>query len=137
MNTKILMTGSALFMGAIGIALTFMPQEILAYSKVDSAGFAPLMLQIMGALYLGLAMMNWMSREAIIGGIYNRPVVMANTIHFTVGALTLLKGLRSTPVSAPDIVLCAGYALFGVWFGVVLFRHPGSSNVSENSKAQR
>jgi len=137
MNTKILMSLSALVMGVAGVSLSFLPQEILTYFGISPEGLAPLFLQVVGALYAGIAMMNWMTREAIIGGIYNRPIAMANMMNYTIGAAALLKGLRMVPLSTPFICTFGVYALFSVWFGLVMFRHPGEPKTSEPTKAPR
>ena len=87
MNTKLIMAASALFMAAIGISLTFLPKEI---SNMIGAGYIsniPIALQLSGALYFAFAMLNWMAKGSIIGGIYNRPLTIANFTHFAIGGL--------------------------------------------------
>ena len=74
MNTKLLMISSALLMAAGSVLLQFIPHEILNYFGADSSGINPLFVQIAGALYLGFAMMNWMAKTVLIGGIYARPL---------------------------------------------------------------
>lgn len=128
MNTKLLMISSSVVMGAIGILFSFLPQEMLSYVQVSPDGITPLFLQVAGAMYIALAMINWMTRAAAIGGIYNRAIAMGNVIHFTIGALALAKGLSTVPVSAGLIVATAAYTVFAVWFGIVLFKHPGTTN---------
>jgi hypothetical protein len=36
-------------------------------------------------------MLNWMAKGTIIGGIYNRPIAIANLTHFLIGGLALAK----------------------------------------------
>lgn len=124
MKTKVLMTLSALLMALVGIAATFLPQEILSYLGVEPRGFDVLQVQILGALYLGFAMLNWMARGNLIGGVYSRPVAMGNFLHFAVVAITLVKalagGMRGGPILAGAVV----YSAFAVWFGLVAFTHP-------------
>jgi len=124
MNTPLVMTASALVMGAVGVVFTFAPQEILAFFEVQySANSAALILQILGALYVAFAMVNWMARVNIIGGIYNRPLAVGNVTHFMIGALALVKGYSSTKQTA---ILSAAlvYVLFAILFTKVLFTHP-------------
>lgn len=123
MNSKYLMMTSALLTAVCGILLQFFPHEILEYFKVESGGILPLIVQITGALYLGFAMMNWMAKGVLIGGIYARPLGMGNFLHFTVGALALLKYAFSAPNSAIWIAAII-YSIFAILFGVVLFTHP-------------
>jgi hypothetical protein len=120
MSTKLLMIFSALFMAALGLAATFMPQEIVA-SLGGGSRTIPLLVQILGALYLGFAMLNWMAKESLIGGIYARPVSMGNFLHFTVGAITLVKAVAVGERAILILVCAAIYAVFAVGFGAVVF----------------
>jgi hypothetical protein len=118
------MSTSALVMAVPGLAATFMPHEILGWLGVAPAPVLPLMVQILGALYLAFAMLNWMARGSLIGGIYNRPVALGNFLHFAVGALTLVKVLLAGHAEVAIWIASAIYALFAVWFGLVLFGSP-------------
>jgi len=69
MNTKVLMSISAVFLLTAGIILTFLPDEILKYSDLENTGSILLLLQIIGALYFGFGMLNWMIKTSLIGGI--------------------------------------------------------------------
>ena len=44
-------------------------------------------MQIIGSLYFALAILNWMSKGSFIGGIYNRPIAIANLTHFVIAGL--------------------------------------------------
>ncbi|MFC6997021.1 hypothetical protein [Rufibacter roseus] len=119
MNTRWVLAGSALVMGAIGMAASFLPHEILQYLGAPAVGIYALLLQLMGSLYLGFGILNWMSRRVLIGGIYARPLAMGNFLHFFVGAMALIKAL---PVEY--LPLISIYAIFAALFGVICFRHP-------------
>jgi hypothetical protein len=118
------MISSAALMAAGGIALEFAPHEILTYFGADSSGVYPLFLQLVGALYLGFAMMNYMAKGIIIGGIYSRPLAMGNLVHFLVGALALIKHAAGVQNSLPVWIAAAVYAIFAVLFGITIFMHP-------------
>jgi hypothetical protein len=124
MQTNLLMVLSAAFMALSGLVFTFLPQETLVYWQIEPLRLLVLMLQLAGGLYLGFAMVNWMGRDSLIGGIYGRPVAMGNFLHFLVGALALIKaaiaGWGGTPIIAGAII----YTVFAVWFGFVVFVHP-------------
>jgi hypothetical protein len=60
---------SAGLMTILGLAASFAPQEILSAAGADSEGLPVLLVQITGGLYLGFAMLNWMARGVLIGGI--------------------------------------------------------------------
>ncbi|WP_419210864.1 hypothetical protein ACNR9Q_08875 [Maribacter sp. X9] len=51
MNTKIVMSASALFYFIIGSLLSFLPNEIATYLTIDDNGITVLFLQIMSALF--------------------------------------------------------------------------------------
>jgi hypothetical protein len=124
MKTKALMSSSAMLMAILGICASFLPQEILSYSGADPRGFGVLLIQGIGALYLGFAILNWMARANLIGGIYSRPVAMGNFLHFAMVAVTLLKALPGNPRAEPILVGAVVYSVFAVWFGLVVFTHP-------------
>jgi hypothetical protein len=126
MQTKLLMTLSAAFMLILGLSGLFMPQEILIHFGMAVINFAVLLIQISGSLYVGFAMLNWMSRENVIGGIYGRPVALANFLHFAVVAVTLLKAQLGGTMQSHEIWALFGlYSMLALWFGLVLFTHPG------------
>jgi hypothetical protein len=118
------MTASALVMGALGLSATFLPQEIAAYLGVSAEGALPLLIQVLGALYFAFAMLNWSAKDSLIGGIYNRPVGIANLVHFVVGALALAKGAFASPADMAVLAMAAVYVLFASAFGMIFFTSP-------------
>lgn len=125
LRTRILLGASAAFMAALGLTASFLPQEILAYASLQPVGFMVVLIQVTGALYLAFAMLNWMSRGNIIGGIYARPLALGNFLHFTVVSITLIKYLMAGQ-STQLLPIALPYAVFAVWFGLVMFTHPVS-----------
>lgn len=125
MNTKLIMTASALILGIIGVLLTFIPDTILGHLNIDINTTSQFLMQIIGALYFSFAMLNWMMKTSLIGGIYNRPIAIANFSHFLIAGLALVKGIIANP-GVSYTIWTAGiiYSLFAVSFGIVLFRHP-------------
>lgn len=127
MDTKTLMIASSFAMGLIGIVLSFLPNEILNFLSTSSLSvFAPIVLQILGALYFAFAMINWTAKNNLIGGIYARPIAIGNLTHFTIGALALIKGFFVTD----DFLILSfaiTYSIFAVLFGIVFFNHPVKS----------
>ncbi len=118
------MAASAVLLAILGLAATFAPDEVLRSLGHATGGVLPLIVQLLGALYLGFAILNWSAKDSLIGGIYNRPVALGNFLHFVAGALALGKGL-SRGVMTPEVaVLAAVYAAFAVLFGIVMFTSP-------------
>jgi hypothetical protein len=123
MNTKILMSISAIVMTTAGVLLTFLPQEINAMLGSANAVSSPVILQIIGALYFAFGMINWTAKANLIGGIYGRPIAIGNLSHFTIGGLALLKAYST---SSPPVllVIMIVYIVFGIAFGYVFVTHP-------------
>jgi len=127
MNTKALMTTAAIFLGVGGILMIFAPDELAAYLGLEDSQIVSVLIQMMGGLYFGFAMLNWMNKGRPIGGIYNRPVVIANLSHFLISGLALLKSVSK--IVNPPIFLWALvflYLFFAITFGILLFRHPSA-----------
>lgn len=123
--TKWLMTASAAVMAGAGVVLILMPQEILQWQG-ESASFREILLvQLAGTLYFAFAMINWMGKSNLIGGVFGRSVAFGNLTHFAVGALTLLKATNAHPDVAALWVITAVYTLFAILFAFVIFRNPG------------
>ena len=125
MNTKLLLTSSAFFLGLIGIGLTFFPKEILFNLTNEYNQNLAITLQLLGALYLGFGIMNWMARGSIIGGIYNRPIAIGNFMQFSVGAISLFKIVFEVHEKAEIIItLTILYSLFAICFAYVFLVNP-------------
>jgi len=125
MNTKLLMTVSALYLGITGLSLSFLPKEIITYLNVDSNSITILFLQILGSLYLGFGLLNWMAKGTRIGGIYNRPIAIGNFMHFGVGAITLVKIVFEIQGQTEIIIsLTIVYTIFAIGFAYVFMTNP-------------
>jgi hypothetical protein len=119
-----LLTSSALLFLVAALALLFAPDEILARAGASPSVAAATLLQLLAAALFGFFLLNWNSRRSRIGGIYGRPLLLANLAHATVAALTLGHlALRTPPGPLLGSVL-ALYALLAVAFGTRLFRGP-------------
>jgi len=125
MNTKILMIASALFLAVIGIMLSFLPNETVDYFNIESNFITILFLKMLSALYLGFGILNWMAKGTLIGGIYNKPIAIANLMHFGVGAIALFKAVSNIETH-PEIIisLTAVYVIFAILFAYVFRTSP-------------
>ena len=129
MNTKPLMTLNAIILALIGISLIFLPKEILDYFELSASDTIELLMQITGSLYFAFAMLNWMSKGSIIGGIYGRPIAIANLTHFVIAGLSLIKGIMANPgLSYVIWSIAIAYSIFAILFGIMAFKHPVSKN---------
>lgn len=119
------MSASAIVIGLLGVLLIFLPEEISLFMGSGTSSLTYLLLQLLGGLYFGFAMLNWMAKGALIGGIYSRPIVIGNLAHFVVGGLALTKVMFNQP-ELPGFLwmLVFFYAVFAALFGLLLNRHP-------------
>jgi hypothetical protein len=121
MHSRILMISSAALMAVIGLGMSFMPLEVLGMHGSVADNATVLLVQMAGAVYLGFAMLNWMARGILIGGIYARPVALGNFLHFLMVAITLIKAAIAFAV-VPLAISAAVFSIFAIWFGLVLFK---------------
>jgi Na+-driven multidrug efflux pump len=117
------MTSASIVLGVTGIALSFFPQEITTLLNAHITTTLTVILQLLGSLYFGFAMLNWLAKDSLLGGIYNRPIVVANVTHFVIGALALLKVLSQNQEMVIWI-MAIGYAFFAILFSLVMYKNP-------------
>lgn len=122
-HTRILMMLSAVFLALLGLLTSFWPDKVLETHGTVPDNATLLLIQMMGALYLGFAILNWTARGVIIGGIYARPLALGNFLHFMMVGITLTKaaiahGVFQLATSA------AVFSAFAIWFGITLFTSP-------------
>jgi hypothetical protein len=121
MNTKLLMTASSVTLGAIGLAASFAPVELLGALKISPAAPLPVIIQLLGALYLGFALTNWTAKDSLIGGIYARPLSIGNCLHFVAGALALFKYQLAAGFHGPLTIALIVYGIFALAFAYLIF----------------
>jgi hypothetical protein len=124
MNTKLIMTASAVFTAIIGLGCSFLPKELLNYAGITELQLFPLIIQVLGSLYLGFAILNWMAKGNLIGGIYSKPVALGNFMHYFVGGMALIKYFINHQDMPMVLVPAVIYVLFALLFGKVAFGSP-------------
>jgi hypothetical protein len=80
--------------------------------------------QLAGAMAMGWAILDWMARRQRIGGIYNRPLALANWLHFLTGSFALVKMTPPAGFGALEVALILPYAVLAIWWGVAVFTSP-------------
>ena len=126
MNTKILMIASSAYLGITGLGLTFIPEEIAEHLNGEINQTSNLFLQILGSLYLGFAMLNWMTKSNLIGGIYSKPLVIGNLAHFLISSFALIKIVGQYSGNEFSIILIVTiiYCVFTLSFGYIFMHNP-------------
>ena len=123
--TKTLMIISAIFLAVNGFGLSFFPNEISLLLTNDDNHIFIVILQILGALYLGFSYVNWMSKNSLIGGIYNKPLLIGNTLHFLTASIAMIKLVFKFENNLQLIIMYTIiYCLFTLFFGYVFFSDP-------------
>lgn len=119
MRSNLLLTLSSLAYGAAGATLLFAPAETLALIDPAATRLTAVMMSAYGAALFGFAMLNWMSRYSTIGGIYGRPLVVANFAHAFAAGMGFGRVAAS---SRSGVVIAAAviYAAIALGFGAVL-----------------
>jgi hypothetical protein len=107
-----------------GLALLFAPDVILP-RLIPGYPLAGLWFgQLLAAAWLALANLNWLNRTVLLGGIYARPVVIANTVCYFVGASVLLKAATLERRPGAFWVVAVPVGLFAGAYGWLFFRGP-------------
>ena len=122
--TKTLMIISAIFLAVNGFGFTFFPNEISVLLTNDDNHIFTLILQILGALYLGFSILNWVSKTSLIGGIYNKPLLIGNLLHFFTASMALIKLIPAFQDHQLIFSYTIIYSLFTLSFGYVFFTNP-------------
>lgn len=124
-TSNMVLGSSALLLAASGLALTFFPDELAQNLDLPEKTAVTLLIQVIGAMYFGFAMLNWMSRRGLIGGIYNRPIAIANMTHFMMVGIALIKLMLSEAALPNPFWYVTGiYVIYALIFGWLLFRTP-------------
>jgi hypothetical protein len=107
-----------------GITLLFAPDVVL---PALASGFPPTAVwigQLLGAAWIGVAALNWLQRGAVLGGIYGRPVVLANLALYFISALSLLRVLLGGEAPRAVWLALAPAAGLAAVYGALLLRGP-------------
>lgn len=134
-NTKHLMVASAIALGLAGLAVSFVPAEFLGILGLAASEPLPVLMNLMGGLYLGFALVNWMAKDNMIGGIYARPVAIGNFLHFFVGVLSLAKQQLSGEFSVILMSALVVYGIFAGLFGWLVFGQGAACAAGGNPQA--
>ena len=116
-----LLVGSAVLYFLAGVAALFVPQELLSYGEAVPSALTVSLLQAVGAAFLGFGMLNWLSRYSLVGGIYGRPIVVANFAHAFAAAALLVKAVPRGNGSPLAWAALGIYGVLAVLFGLRFF----------------
>jgi hypothetical protein len=119
---KYLLTTAAVYLVAVGLALLLVPLQFgVDAVPTDASPELLALLRLLGGPFLGIAVLNWMSRNAEPSAVRNT-VVLANLVGFGVVAANDVVGVISG--SARDLakVFLVVHLLFTIAFVVAWVR---------------
>jgi hypothetical protein len=115
---------SAALLSLAGLVLLFASDVLLPALVPGLPPAAAWVGQLLAAAWLGVAALNWLQRSAVLGGIYGRPIVLANLALYFVSALSLLRALMSAGTSSVLWLALAPSAVLAAVYGALLLRGP-------------
>lgn len=127
MISSLLSRVSAVVLLIGGAALLFAPDVLLPALVPGFPPAAAWLGQLLAAAWLGMAALNWLQRAAVLGGIYGRPVVLANLALYFVSALSLLRAAAGGAAPAAAWGALALAAPLAMAYGALLLRGPFDS----------
>ena len=109
-----------------GLVRTFAPAESLAAMGGGAGPIEIWAAQLAGAGILGIAVLDWAQRYAVVAGVFGRPLLLANLLFAMAGAGASLSAWRdascTTALAAASVLGIVAVAL-----GLRLFRPPPAS----------
>lgn len=114
-----------------GLVLLFAADNVLALIAPGIPASANWIGQVLGGALIALAVMNWLNRTALLGGIYGRSVVLSNAVLYIMTASTMSSAVRGrdhAPVALWIVFAIA--SLLAVVYGALLMRGPIESDLA-------
>lgn len=121
--TNRLLVAVSIAYAVTGLVLLFVPEVILSRSAPEMPPVGLWISGMFGGALFAFALLNWFQRHTMMGGIFGRPLLMANLMMMTNIAFSSLRMWRSEH----DVVYAIGGvigAAFLAAFGRLLFVQP-------------
>ena len=129
MISSLVTRASAAFLGVGGFAMLFAADNILPRLIPTLQPADTWIGQLIAASWLGVAALNWLNRNQLLGGIYGRPVASANTLLYFVSAMSMVKLVMRPTTPAAVWIVALPMAIFAVIYLWLLFRGPVASDL--------
>lgn len=119
-----LLSASAVVYVAAAIPLIFAPEETSALLGGSVADGQIAILQVLGSALFGFALLNWSNRFSRLGGIFGRPLILANLAHAMTAFLLLVRVAAQDPGYLPVVLPTAVYLALALAFASRLLVAP-------------
>lgn len=135
MTSRTISGASAIILCVGGTLLLFAPDVLLRRIVPGFPDAALWVGQLVGAGWLAVAALDWLSRSAVLGGIYGRPVVLANiALHF-ISSLTLVEAATHEGASSGLWLLATPFAILASVYGWLLLHGPTEREMQRTTSA--
>jgi hypothetical protein len=131
MRAGILSRASAATLLVAGMSLLFLPDVVLPIVSSGYPASAAWLGQLLGGAWLGIAALNWLSRSAVLGGIYGRPVVFANAMMYFIGGISILKAAQRSGFPVVLSLIALAMLLFASVYGWLMRRGPFAADLQD------
>jgi hypothetical protein len=117
-------TLSACVLGAGGVALLFASDALLPRLVPGTPASATVLGQLVAAGWLALAWLDWSQRRLLIGGIYGRPMVLANFALYMVSAFSVARPAMAAGAPPALWLLTFLFAVLALVYAALLIGGP-------------
>ena len=129
MHSTLISRASAGLLLIGGLGLLFAPDVILPRLIPGYPETGLWLGQLLGAAWLALAALNWLSRTSLLGGIYGRAVVMPNAAFYFIATMVLIKAVSAPSMPVWLWIVVIPTALMAVVYSWLLFRGPMARDI--------
>ncbi len=129
MNSTLISRASASLLLVGGLGLLFAPDVILPRLITGYPEAGLWLGQLLGAAWLALAELNWLSRTSLLGGIYGRSVVLPNAAFYFIATMVLIKAVSAHSMPAWLWIVVIPTALMAGVYSWLLFRGPMARDI--------
>lgn len=129
---KYILTISALIYLLFGLGISFFPEETgRIFGTASQYGVDLLLMKVIGSLFFGFGVINFMSRNTTVGGIYGRPITLGNAMVSMIIASQFLKfNVYQDGVGAHFWIVAIIFTMLSLSFIYLFFRTPKSGSNS-------
>jgi hypothetical protein len=126
-------TLSACVLATGGVALLFASDELLPRLVPGTTAGATVLGQLVAAGWLAIAWLDWSQRRMLIGGIYGRPMVLANLALYLVSAFSVAHPAMAH--GAPPVLrlLTLLFGVLALVYAALLLRGPFGADAATPS----